>query len=184
MIIGITGTLGAGKGSVVDYLVERKGLTHLSVTSFMRSVAKDRGITPVRQTFHDIANEYRALGPTKLLEATIAWGSEEGITDGYVIEALHTKAEVAFVQDLGGKVIAVDADIRTRYNRISSRGSDKDDTTFEEFAAHEAKELASDDANKNNIADSVEKADVRIDNNGTREELYAKIEEALTAFTS
>jgi dephospho-CoA kinase len=30
MIIGITGTDGAGKGAVVDYLVAQKGFTHYS----------------------------------------------------------------------------------------------------------------------------------------------------------
>ena len=30
MIIGITGTDGAGKGSVVDYLVKEKGFVHYS----------------------------------------------------------------------------------------------------------------------------------------------------------
>lgn len=184
MIIGITGTLGSGKGSVVDYLVEQKGFKHLSVTSFMRTVAAERGIAPVRQTFHDIANEYRTKGPTKLIEATVEWGADQGISDGYVIEALHTLPEVQFVQSLGGKVIAVDADIRTRYDRILQRGSDKDETTFEEFSAHEEKEMKSDDANRNNLADSIEFADARISNDGTLEELRsaanAALEEMLT----
>ncbi len=31
-IIGITGTLGAGKGTVVDYLLEQAGFTNYSVS--------------------------------------------------------------------------------------------------------------------------------------------------------
>ena len=31
IIIGITGTLGAGKGTIVDYLVKQKGFVHYSV---------------------------------------------------------------------------------------------------------------------------------------------------------
>ena len=34
-IIGITGTLGAGKGTIVDYLVQKKGYVHYSVRSFI-----------------------------------------------------------------------------------------------------------------------------------------------------
>lgn len=34
-IIGITGTLGAGKGTVVDYLVKNKGFNHFSVGDYL-----------------------------------------------------------------------------------------------------------------------------------------------------
>jgi dephospho-CoA kinase len=34
-IIGITGTIGAGKGTVVEYLVGQKGFDHYSVRSFL-----------------------------------------------------------------------------------------------------------------------------------------------------
>ena len=33
--IGITGTLGAGKGTIVDYLIEKRGFVHYSVRAFI-----------------------------------------------------------------------------------------------------------------------------------------------------
>lgn len=179
MIIGVTGTLGAGKGSVVDYLVDQKGFAHLSVTDFMRSVAQERGITPTRMVFHDIANEYRARGPIALQEAVRDWGKEQGITDNFVIEAQHTPDEVRFVQGLGGVVIAVDADIRTRYERIVNRGHDKDNTTFEEFKAHEELEMSPTASSTNNLGESLKIADVLIENNGSVEELHAAVDALL-----
>lgn len=35
LIIGITGTIGAGKGTVSDYLVNKKGFKHFSVREFL-----------------------------------------------------------------------------------------------------------------------------------------------------
>ena len=35
IIIGITGTLGAGKGTIVDYLVQEKGFKHYSVRNYL-----------------------------------------------------------------------------------------------------------------------------------------------------
>ncbi len=179
MIIGVTGTLGAGKGSVVDYLTKEKGFAHLGVTDFMRSIANERGITPVRMTFHEIANEHRVLGPTKLQEAVVEWGKGKGVTDNFVIEAQHTPDEVRFVQEQGGIVLAVDADMRTRYDRITSRGHDKDNTTFEEFKAHEELEMRPTDSSSNHLAEALAVADFHIENNGTLEELHAQIEEVL-----
>ena len=42
MIIGITGTNGAGKGVVVQYLVKQKGFTHYSVSGYLSSVLVER----------------------------------------------------------------------------------------------------------------------------------------------
>lgn len=179
MIVGVTGTLGAGKGSVVDFLVTNKGLAHISVTDFMRSVAKERGILPDRMTFHDIANEYRSQGPTALQEAVLEWGRAQGITENFVIEAQYTPQEVRFIQEKGGIVLAVDADIRTRYERITGRGHDKDNTTFEAFKAHEELEMRPTESSNNHIAEALTAADYRIENNGTLEELHVQIEEVL-----
>ena len=34
IVIGITGTLGAGKGTIVNYLIEEEGFDHYSVRGF------------------------------------------------------------------------------------------------------------------------------------------------------
>lgn len=182
MIIGITGTLGAGKGTVVEYLAKEKGFRHFAVSdTFLAGEAIKRGLIPDRPTRRDIANEYRAQGPTKLMEAVyemalpaIAKGED------VVIDPQHTAAEVEFIKSKGGFVFGIDADLRTRYERIRTRGSAKDNVTFEEFAEEQEREMASDDPNKNNLGVALAKADVILYNNGTKEELFAQVEKALT----
>ncbi len=177
MILGVTGTLGSGKGTVVDYLVGQKGFGHLSVTAFMKGIAKSRGIEPDRTVYRDIANEFRAEGPTRLLEATLEDGKKRlGASGDYVLEALHTRAEVAFVQSQGGVVFGVDADLRTRYERIVLRGSEKDHVSFEEFSAHETLESKPTEGSSNDLAGALRAADYRIENDGSLEELHAKID--------
>jgi dephospho-CoA kinase len=58
MIIGITGTLGAGKGAIVDFLVE-KGFQHHSVRSYLRQRVEERGLAVNRDSFVAVANELR-----------------------------------------------------------------------------------------------------------------------------
>ena len=180
MIIGVTGSIGAGKGTVVDYFIA-KGFKRYAVSdTFLAGEAVKRGLEPDRVARRNIANEYRAKGPTKLQEAVYDMAVAAGDAENdIVIEPQHTKAEVEFIREKGGIVIAVDADIELRYERISGRGSSKDNVSFEEFSRHDQVEMASDDANKNNLRDSIEAADVTVMNNGTVEELHAKIEEAL-----
>ncbi len=60
IIIGITGTLGAGKGTVVDYLKEKYGFVHFSVREFLRGEVLKRGMEPNRDSFTSVANDLRA----------------------------------------------------------------------------------------------------------------------------
>lgn len=184
MIIGVTGTLGAGKGTVVDYLKE-KGFRHFAVSdTFLAGEAEKRGLPPSRPNRQMIANEYRALGPTRLMEEVYAL-AKDAIADGenVVIEPQHTAGEVRFIQGQGGFEIGIDADIDLRYERIRKRGGSKDNVTYDEFVAFQAVEMASDDPNKNNLSAALAAADAVVRNDGTLEELHAQIEEVLSRLT-
>jgi dephospho-CoA kinase len=181
MILGVTGTLGAGKGTVVDYL-KTKGFKHFAVSdTFLAGEAEKRGLPPTRDNRRDIANEYRAKGPTKLMEAVLEFAKDDiDAGNDVVIDPQHTKAEVEFIQSMGGFEIAVDADLPIRYERIQKRGSSKDDVSYEEFAAAQILEMASDDPNKNNLGMAIAVADARVTNNGSLEELYSQVDEVLS----
>ena len=60
IIIGITGTLGAGKGSVVSYLRYWKQFVHYSVSGFISEEIARRGLTGNRDTMRSVANDLRA----------------------------------------------------------------------------------------------------------------------------
>lgn len=59
LIIGITGTIGAGKGTVVDYLTSRYGFKHYSVRKYLTELLQDQGIEPNRDHFTALANSLR-----------------------------------------------------------------------------------------------------------------------------
>ena len=59
-IIGITGTLGAGKGTIVDYLIQHYGYRHYSVRGYLIEEAERRGLPLNRDTFVVVANDLRA----------------------------------------------------------------------------------------------------------------------------
>ena len=180
MIIGVTGTLGSGKGSVTEYLVS-KGFKQLAVSdTFLAGEAIRRGLVPDRITRRDIANEYRAEGPTKLMEAVYEMARTDfEAGENVVLDPQHTVAEVRFIQDKGGIVFGVDAAIETRYERIKKRGSAKDSVSFEEFQKEQQHEMASADPNKNNLGAALAAADYHIENNGTLEELHQQIDQVL-----
>ena len=180
MILGITGTLGAGKGTVVEYL-KSKGFEQYAVSdTFLVNEAVKRGLAPDRRARHDIANEFRAQGPTKLMEAVyeMARPAVEAGKDVF-IEPQHSIDEVRYIQSLGGKVFSIDADIKIRYERIWKRASSKDQVSFEEFKSFEELEMRPTENTTNDLAGAIEVADYHLTNDGTLEELHAQIDTAL-----
>ena len=64
MIIGITGTDGSGKGTVVDYLVSQLGFVHYSSRDLIMQEIEKRGLVPNRANARLVGNALRAeYGP-------------------------------------------------------------------------------------------------------------------------
>lgn len=170
MLIGITGTLGAGKGSVVDYLVRAKGFRHVSARLIWTKELEARNIEVNRNNMVILANQLRAEhGADYFMRLALEMIKDN--REKVVVESIRTTAEAELLKAKHGILLAVNADIALRYKRIGGRGSALDNVTFEEFIAQEQKEMLNEDPNKQNIAKVMELADYKIINNGTLEEL-------------
>ena len=173
--IGITGTLGAGKGTSVDYLIQHRGFVHYSVRAFITEEIKRRGLEVNRDTMTLVGNDLRAQhSPSWIVEQLYEQAQASGCN--CIIESVRTAGEV---EALRGKpsfyLFAVDADPRVRYERVVLRGSETDHISYETFLANEQREMANDDPNKQNPRYCIDHADYRFDNNGTREELNQQV---------
>lgn len=177
MILGITDTLGAGKGTVVEYL-KTKGFKHYSARDVWNEEIARRGLPSNRDNMVLIANDLRAKhGPQYFAEVSIAKAEAAG--GDAVIESIRSLGEAQYIKDHGGLMWAVDADIKKRYERITKRQSETDKISFEKFVADEKQEFSNTDPNKQNISGVMAMADAVFQNNGTQEELFAQVEKAL-----
>ncbi|MFA6253835.1 MAG: AAA family ATPase [Candidatus Paceibacterota bacterium] len=178
MIIGITGTLGAGKGTVVEYL-KKKDFRHYSVTAFITDEIIRRGLPVNRDNMILVANDLRAeYGSAYIVEKLYERASVNG--GDSVIESIRTVGEVdALKEKIGFYLFAVNAEMKTRYDRIVKRAGEKDSVTFEQFAEQEKQEMTSTDPNKQNLAECIRRADYLINNDGTIEDLNNQVEKIL-----
>ena len=181
MLIGIAGTLGAGKGTVVEYLKTR-GFVHYSVREFLWQEVDRRGLERVRDNLSVVANDLRSkYGPGYIIEEIYKQAVAQ---DGnIIIESLHTPGEATFLRDRGAYILGVDADIETRYKRIKLRGTETDHLSFAKFKEDNEREIASTDPSKHNILKVIGMADYVLTNNGTLEELHVQIDEFLQQHT-
>lgn len=172
LIIGITGTLGAGKGTLVEYLVEKKGFTHFSVRAFLLEEIRRLGMPENRDSMFNLANEMRALhGPSYVTDQLYYRALESGAN--CVIESIRTPGEITSLREKGSfYLFAVDADPRIRYDRIRIRQSETDSISFETFLENEEREMSTSDPNRQNLKECIRQADFVFNNNATREDLY------------
>jgi dephospho-CoA kinase len=179
LIIGITGTLGSGKGTIVDYLVKAKGFAHYSVRAYVSEEITRRGLEVNRDNMVLVANDLRKKNSPsyitdQLYEMALNTGKDS------VIESIRTPGEVYSLRKKGNfHLLAVDADPEARYRRITARKSATDSVSYETFLENERREMESQDPNAQNIGKCIELADYHLTNNGTIEQLNRQVEEVL-----
>lgn len=186
MVLGVTGTNGAGKGAVVEYL-KQKGFTHYSLRDLITEEVERRGLELNRTNLGQVGTALRQEhGPAYFTQVYLARAAEAGVQD-VVIESIRTLAEADYLRSQGGHVVAVDAPEEIRFKRITGRGTVTDNVSFEEFRAQEDAEYRSkdpSDPSQMNVLGVIAAADYTIINDGTYEELERRVDEMLAQLAS
>lgn len=184
MLIGITGTDGSGKGTVVDHLVSKHGFVHYSARAIWIDILAERGMEPTRANMRLVANEMREKYGNDFLITYYLQRLEQEKPERAIIESIRALAEAESLKRAGGILLAIDADQKLRYERVQSRRSETDRVTFEEFAAHEELEANDPDPHGMQKRKVMEMADHTIFNDGTIEELVAQTEAFLATIST
>jgi dephospho-CoA kinase len=175
VIIGLTGSFGAGKGYVADYLVDKKGFAHFSARAFIIKELERQGIPVDRDSMIDEGNRLREEnGPTYIFQQLVHMAKEHG--GNAVVESVRAVAEARYIKEQGGVVLGIDADPQVRYERIVKRDSVTDHVTFEEWRAQELRESNPDDPTKQDIFGALRESDQIIMNTTSLEELEADVD--------
>lgn len=182
MLIGVIGTIGAGKGTFIEWL-EQQGFSSRSLSDVIRTEARNRGLTLDRPTLQALGNELRSMhGPAVLMQATLRWLEEQ--EGPCVIDSIRHPAEAHLLRERGGMLIAVDANPRTRYMRVLERerqtGRTSDVRSYEAFLELEGREFTDDPASQQ-LHRVLEMSDVILRNDGSREDLFRQAQAYLSS---
>ena len=179
LIIGITGTLGAGKGTIVEYLVNYKNFKHYSVRSFLTEEIEKRNMPVNRDSMVIVANELRAINSPSYVTDQLYYKAAKS-KKNCVIESIRTPGEIDSLREKGNFFLfAIDAPSSLRYKRIVVRNSETDNINFDTFIENEQREMNTSDPNKQNLRKCIEMADFVFENSGSIDDLQQKVKEVL-----
>jgi len=184
LIIGITGTLGAGKGTIVDYLVKTKDFLHFSARAFVTEEIVRKHMIVNRDSMRLVANDLRKKhSPSYIIDELYKMAQASGKNS--IIESVRTPGEVLSLRQKGNfYLFAVDADPEERFRRIQLRASETDNVSFDRFIQNEEEEMKSTDPNKQNIGKCIEMANFCFLNEGSIGDIQKQVDKVLMEITN
>lgn len=174
LVLGLTGPKLSGKTCASKYLMEKYAAQHSRFSKILEDLLKRLYLPESRDNEIAMAQALRgAFGPA-ILAHVLKRDIETGEASIAVIDGIRFPEEISIFKTLPNfNLIYINSDLETRYHRAIKRVEKvgENEETFEQF---KAKESASTEVN---IYKLEEKADFKIENVGTLDEFYAKIEE-------
>lgn len=133
MIIGLTGSLAAGKGVVSNFFKE-KGFVYLSLSDELRQIAKERKIEITRENLQQLGNKLREENGSGVLAKYIIQKIKNQEYKKAIVDGIRNPAEVEELKKLKDFfLISVDANPRIRFERMVARSRESDPITWEDF---------------------------------------------------
>ncbi|MDD5192848.1 MAG: dephospho-CoA kinase [Candidatus Nanoarchaeia archaeon] len=177
MIVGVTGSIAAGKETLTDFL-RKKGFVYLETSKMLAEELVRRGLEPSRANMQNLGDELREKDGAGALMKMFLKKTEPG--KNYIFDSLRNAGEAEFlrknVRDF--VLIAVDAPQKVRFERIMKRGKPSDPKTWEEFLKIDNRDFF-DETNPlgQQTGKCIEIADFKVINYGDLEKSKKKIRE-------
>jgi dCMP deaminase len=178
MIIGLTGTNGAGKTVAADYL-QSKGFAFHSLSDEIREELARQNREATREQLIDMGNRLRAEhGPAVLAERIKAKLRLEG---NYVIDSIRNPYEVQALRSTRDfQLLHLDAPLDLRHERVRLRGGPRTPASRQEFVEQEQREMQSDNPASQQLQACHALADETLVNDGSIEEFQRKLDAVVT----
>ncbi len=175
MIIGLTGTNGAGKTVSAEHL-RTKGFEYHSLSDEIRVELDSIGREATRENLIEMGNQLRAEHGPAVLAGRIK--SRLRADRNYVIDSIRNPYEVNLLRaDKEFHLLHLDGPVEVRYERVRRRGGPRTPKSLQEFVEQERRETGSDDPKHQQLRACYELADATLVNGGAIEDLHRRLDE-------
>lgn len=173
LVIGLAGSIGAGKGTAAAYLARHYGADLFLFSDPFRRILETLHMDVSRSAMQTLSTILRNAYGQDLLSVVAKKAIDSSARRVVVIDGARRPSDLeGIASDPDFRLLFIDADIAVRYGRIVQRAQNRGDNekTFEEFREEEMGEPES------HIKDLKARADLVIRNDGEEAEFYAAID--------
>jgi dCMP deaminase len=175
MIIGLTGTLNSGKGSIAGFFKEI-GFVKFSLSDELRELARESKIELTRENLQNLGNKMRREFGAGFLAEIVKNKILSQKHNNAVIEGIRNPGEVEILRTLNNFfLVSVDAPADIRFKRMKARNRENDPKTWEDFLKVDARDLGEADERGQQTRKCMALADFTLINDSTPELLNIKI---------
>ena len=178
MLIGITGFYCSGKDTAAEFLVDKMGFVHFSLSDVLRDELKRRGKEVTRANLLETGFDLRKTrGFGVLAELAVEKCRKTPDCENFVITSIRHPDEIRRLSaESDFFLLNLTAPAEIRFERLKKRGRENDPRTFDEFTEFEKRESATDGPGQQ-LGKCAAMADFNMDNSrNDYETLYEKID--------
>ncbi|MFZ5364899.1 MAG: AAA family ATPase [Patescibacteria group bacterium] len=179
IIFGFVGEIASGKGTACDYLINKYGAGNHRYSTILRDVLDRLYLEQTRENLQSISTLLRQKFGQDLFAKVIAEEVEDDNAPIICVDGIRRPEDIIYLKNIPNFVlINIFADMDTRYKRIVDRSENTDDQvkTFKDFKKDHEKET------EKTIAVIAAAATEVIDNNGTHDDLYSRLDQLVEKY--
>ncbi len=179
IILGLAGEMASGKGTVAEYLKIKYSASNYRFSTILRDVLMRLHLEQSRKNMQKTSTILRKAFGDDLLAKVIAEDVKKDNSEIIVIDGVRRLDDIKYLRkNKEFRLVYIDTGIKKRYGRIINRSENTDDQnkTFEQFVEEHKGEP------ELQIKGLKKYADIIIDNNGSKEELYKQIDKIIERY--
>jgi len=181
IIFGFVGLIASGKGTANEYLKTKHHASTYRFSTMLRDVLNRLYLEVNRENLQKISQIVRGNFGEDTLSKVIAEDVKRDSSPIISIDGIRRPDDAKFLSQIPGFVmINIFADMEKRFERITKRGENTDDTkkTFEQFKLDHEQEA------ELKILEIAQEATEKIDNSGSYEDLHRQLDGLVKKYSS
>lgn len=176
IVLGLAGQIASGKDTVANYIVEKHGGVSLSFSRPLRDILNIACLPINRINMSWLAQTLIDRFGGDTISNIIGKEIESSDKQIFILPNIRREDDAAYFKDWPGYIlVGIETDDRVCYERLIKRGQNEDDKvkTWEEY--QKDRQLST----EVEIEGLIKKASIKINNNGTLEELYTQVDKII-----
>lgn len=176
LILGITGEMVSGKGTVAKYVCDKYGANSYKFSTILRDILDRVHLEHSRENLQNLSEVLRKTYGEDVMAKSITLDVQKDEGDVVVIDGIRRLPDIKFLKELPHfKLVYIDADMEIKHSRLLDRNENTDDAnkTFEQFKRDHEGEAES------QIRGLREYSQYVIDNNGSLDNLYVQVDKLI-----